>query len=88
LTNIARHAQVDILTVRLWADEELLEVQIEDTGVGFDLDTVLAGKTSSGLTGMRERVELLDGTFMIRSQPGQGTCLAVTMPLEHAVLTM
>jgi signal transduction histidine kinase len=88
LTNIARHAQVDILTVRLWADEELLEVQIEDTGIGFDLDTVLAGKTSSGLTGMRERVELLDGTFMIRSQPGQGTCLAVTMPLEHAILTV
>jgi signal transduction histidine kinase len=88
LTNIARHAQVDILTVRLWADEELLEVQIEDTGIGFDLDAVLAGKTSSGLTGMRERVELLDGTFAIRSQPGQGTCLAVTMPLEHAVLTV
>lgn len=88
LTNIARHAQVDILTVRLWADEEVLEVQIEDTGIGFDQDRILAGKTSSGLTGMRERVELLGGTFAIRSQPGQGTCLAVIMPLEHAVVAV
>ncbi|MFP4438693.1 MAG: GAF domain-containing protein [Chloroflexaceae bacterium] len=88
LTNIARHAQVDILTVRLWADEEVLEVQIEDTGIGFDQDRVLAGKTSNGLTGMRERVELLGGTFAIRSQPGQGTCLTVTMPLEHVVVAV
>jgi signal transduction histidine kinase len=53
LTNVARHAQVPSVIVRLWSDPNMLGVQIEDYGIGFDPKT--ASAASSGLTGMRER---------------------------------
>ena len=52
---------------------------IEDDGRGFDpVDSSSAGL---GLLGMRERVELLDGTFQIEAVPRAGTTLIVELPL-------
>jgi signal transduction histidine kinase len=81
LTNVARHAGVGGVTVRVWATTELLSVQVEDRGRGFDLETVLAASRSSGLAGMRERVVLLDGQLTIDSQPGDGTKITAEIPL-------
>jgi PAS domain S-box-containing protein len=84
LTNVARHAEVDEVTVRLWSDPNTLGVQIEDHGVGFDPEAALARKTSSGLAGMQERVFLLGGELTIESAPGEGTCFVVELPLRQA----
>ncbi len=81
LTNVARYAQVNEVTVRLWGDAEALGLQIEDAGIGFDPDVAFASNTSSGLAGMQERVLLLGGEMTIESAPGQGTCIAVDVPL-------
>jgi signal transduction histidine kinase len=81
LTNVARHARVSEVTVRVWAGEVTLGVQIEDRGAGFNLDTALAAHTSTGLTGMRERVSLLGGRLTVESTPGQGTCVTAEFPL-------
>jgi len=83
LTNVARYARVNALTVRLWADQQTLGVQIEDQGVGFDYETVLSSNTSSGLAGMQERILLLGGQFSVRSAPGAGTRLIVNVPLHE-----
>lgn len=85
LTNVARYAGVDDVTVRLWSDQHSLGVQIEDEGAGFDTEAALAKNTSSGLAGMHERVLLLNGEFSIESSPGSGTCVIVEMPLTFAV---
>ncbi len=82
LTNVARHANVDNVTVRLWADEETMEVQIEDLGSGFDPNAVLSGGTSGGLSGMYERVALLGGRLTIESRPGAGTRVTADIPLS------
>ncbi len=82
LTNVARYARVNELTVRIWANQQTLGVQIDDQGVGFDYETVLSSNTSSGLAGMRERVLLLGGQFRVRSAPGAGTCLIINVPLH------
>jgi PAS domain S-box-containing protein len=81
LTNVARHAMVPFVEVRLWANHEVLGVQIEDHGKGFDPEAALASYTSSGLSGMRERTSLLGGDLVIESAPGQGSCLTVEFPL-------
>jgi len=81
LTNVARHAGVSKVTVRLWADEEALNVQIEDQGAGFDREAALATGTSSGLSGMHERVALLGGRLTIETAPGTGTRLTAELPL-------
>ena len=80
LTNVARHAGVDRATVRVWATPDLLSVQIEDRGRGFDAEAVLAASRSNGLTGMRERVKLLDGQLTIDSRPGGPTQITAEIP--------
>ncbi len=82
LTNVARHARVQEVEVRLWADEAQLQVQVEDNGQGFDLDEVLSQAGSNGLSGMRERVMLLGGELTIDSRPGAGTSLVAELPLQ------
>jgi signal transduction histidine kinase len=79
LTNVARHAGVREAAVRLWCAGELLGVQVEDQGCGFD-PAARAGRASTGLSGMRERVALLAGRFSLESAPGGGTCVWAEFP--------
>jgi PAS domain S-box-containing protein len=81
LTNVARYADVDEVTVRLWADLDTLGLQVQDTGTGFDVDAALDKPISSGLPGMQERVSLLDGHLTIDSTPESGTIITVEFPL-------
>jgi PAS domain S-box-containing protein len=81
LTNVARHADVDKVTVRLWAEQDSLNVQIEDRGAGFDPERALVAEESSGLVGMHERAVLLGGELTIESTPGTGTRLVAELPL-------
>jgi len=81
LTNVARHAKTTEATVRLWSDGDILGVQVEDYGIGFDMQEVTGAANSSGLKGMRERVELLSGQFSIEALPGSGTKLTAEMPI-------
>jgi signal transduction histidine kinase len=82
LTNVARYAAVQEATVRLWVEEGMLWVQVEDEGVGFDPETTLAAPRSSGLVGMRERATLLGGRLAVESAPGRGTRVTAELPLR------
>ncbi len=84
LTNVARHAGVSEVTTRLWADRDTLGVQIEDRGVGFDVESALTKGASSGLPGMQERVALLGGQLTIDSAPGTGTRVTAEFPLGES----
>jgi PAS domain S-box-containing protein len=82
LNNVARHANVDVVRVRVWADEDHVGVQIEDAGVGFDPDaSARHDRTSTGLRGMRERAELLDGHLTVDSAPGRGCRVTCELPI-------
>jgi signal transduction histidine kinase len=84
LTNIARHARATAVTVLLeWRGDTIRGV-IEDDGIGFDpLQPEGAGKL--GVFGMRERVQLLQGSFRIESAPEQGTMVVFAMPAKVEV---
>jgi PAS domain S-box-containing protein len=81
LTNVARHAGVREVTVRLWIDDDTLSVMIVDGGRGFDPQRINT-RASSGLAGMQERAALLGGEMTIESAVGEGTRLTVTLPLQ------
>jgi PAS domain S-box-containing protein len=83
LTNVARHAGVDALSVIIRAQKEAIYLTIRDNGVGFDSTKLPSGHTSSGLLGMHERVGLLGGKLRIASQPGMGTTITATIPLTY-----
>ncbi len=84
LTNIARHANVDEATVRLSTHQRTLVIEIEDRGKGFDEESVLSTRETSGLAGMRERAVLLDGSFTIESEPGAGTRLTAELSIADS----
>jgi two-component system, NarL family, sensor kinase len=84
LTNVLKHAGVDRAHVAVHRSGELLELRVIDRGLGFDTPAVLAGgglTTTSGLRGMRDRIELFGGRLKITSEPGQGTLVAASIPL-------
>jgi len=80
LTNVARHAGVPLVTVRVWRDGDSLSVQIADAGKGFDVAAAVAAGKSSGLSGMRERAAALGGKMDIDSSK-DGTRLTAELPL-------
>jgi PAS domain S-box-containing protein len=81
LTNVMRHAVNKQVIVNVWADEQSLNMQMRDFGVGFDPAVVHSKGVSSGLSGMRERTRLLGGEMVIESTPGKGTILTVRLLL-------
>lgn len=82
LTNVARYAGVGNTSVHVWASDDLLTVQVEDRGCGFDPETAIAAGRSNGLAGMRERAELLGGSLTIDSSPCAGANLTANLPLK------
>lgn len=87
LTNVARHAGVDKVTVHVWFNRKIKElcIQVEDQGSGFDYQAAIDDGRASGLIGMQERVVLLGGRLEINSAPGRGTALEATLPLEERI---
>ena len=76
LTNVAKYARASEASVRLSVECDRLRVQVRDDGVG-GADPA----TGSGLRGLRDRVDALDGRLEVRSPPGEGTTLTVELPL-------
>ena len=84
LTNAARHAGVGKISVKVWATQDLLSVQIEDGGRGFNLEAVQANPRSIGLIGMQERVKLMDGELTIHTRQDGGTQITAALPLRRS----
>lgn len=83
LTNIARHAQAQQAWVEMAQHDEQLSIEIRDDGIGFAPAAVAARPGHYGLIGVRERAHLVGGHVSIRSAPGRGTCLQVSLPLQR-----
>lgn len=79
LTNVDKHAQASEVTVAAHVDDTNLYLSIGDDGVGG----ADAGN-GSGLIGLKDRVEAVSGQFKVVSRPGNGTSLAVTIPVDGA----
>jgi signal transduction histidine kinase len=84
LTNCAKHARAKSVLVSVNGKDLLVEVVVQDDGTGFDSKS----RTHSGLglMGIAERVQELAGTLDIAAQPGKGTTLRVTIPVEHGAI--
>ena len=85
LINVIKHAQASMVEVELRYDPETVFLRIYDDGRGFKLQpTVQSERPSWGLLGMRERTSLLNGSFDLRTAPGEGTEIYVTIPYQKA----
>jgi signal transduction histidine kinase len=79
LTNVAKYARASEASVHVSVDDGHLRLQVRDDGVGG-----ADPSTGSGLRGLRDRVDALDGHLELDSPPGGGTTVTVELPLDHA----
>ncbi|SDI50275.1 Histidine kinase-, DNA gyrase B-, and HSP90-like ATPase [Paraburkholderia steynii] len=85
LTNVARHAAANEVTITLERTPDACLLEVCDNGQGFDV--LATRKRSFGLAGMEERVQMLGGQINIISSPGAGTTIIVRLPDRPAVPT-
>jgi signal transduction histidine kinase len=86
LANVRVHAQAGSAVVTLSFLGQEVAMDIYDDGIGFDPASVTAGPDGSGygLTSLRDRVAALHGQLDIESAPGEGTVVAIRLPLGQA----
>jgi two-component system sensor histidine kinase DegS len=78
LGNTARHSQATMVKVQVDLGNDLLRISVDDNGKGFDPETV-SESTNLGLKLIRERAEMLGGTFEIDSAPGSGARISFSV---------
>ncbi|MFG2654142.1 sensor histidine kinase [Streptomyces sp. NPDC048425] len=81
LANTVRHAGARRAEITLSFMDTAVALDIVDDGRGFDPASAPSGDGGFGLPAMRSRAESLGGTFTVESAPGQGTAVAITLPL-------
>lgn len=80
LTNAIKHAEASVIRISLESETDRLHFRFRDDGIGMPVDTY-SKPGHFGIQGMHERVELINGTMEIRSTPGSGTEILVSLPL-------
>ncbi|MFA5867691.1 MAG: MEDS domain-containing protein [Actinomycetota bacterium] len=85
LNNAAKHSRASRVTISLTRNKDRLVLKISDNGCGFDTQETYKNEDGSkglGLKSMRERAELSGGKFSVRSQPGDGTTIEASWPIQ------
>jgi signal transduction histidine kinase len=86
LTNVAKHAAADSVSVELQFNQNCLKLTVKDDGQGFNTDRILhpggEQRKAWGLLGIQERVAIVGGVCFIISEPGQGTTIHVSVPVS------
>jgi len=85
LNNIAKHSRADLVHITLTQTEKNIELNINDNGMGFDMENVFAEKKPTdglGIASMKDRADLSGGVFTISSIPGTGTIVQASWPVK------
>ena len=86
LTNVSRHAQASRVEVSIRKWPGCVCMKIKDDGKSFNVERALRANRGKrlGLLGMRERLEMVGGKFVVESSPGKGTTVQAQIPLGKA----
>lgn len=87
--NARKHARAQRITLRVYREDNFVISEVEDNGVGFDVQAVTVRydeRGSLGMINMRERAQLVEGVLDITSQPGAGTRITVAVPAKARVV--
>ncbi|HUA71419.1 MAG TPA: GAF domain-containing protein [Solirubrobacteraceae bacterium] len=82
LNNAVKHGDAHRAHVEVVEDDSTVRLTVRDDGRGFD---PAAQTDGFGLLGMRERIELLQGTLEVTSSPGKGTTIIATFPAGYGI---
>jgi signal transduction histidine kinase/ligand-binding sensor domain-containing protein len=82
INNVIKHSKAREVIVELKREADTLRLTVQDDGVGFD-PAAAERMTGSGLSGMAERARLIGGVLSVKSVPGKGCRLSVTVALSQ-----
>jgi len=82
LQNVQKHADATTVLVRLLGTGRGVGLCVHDDGRGIEGGDLAARRKGLGLTSMAERVRMLNGTFRVRTKPGDGMEIHAWVPLE------
>ena len=85
LHNAVEHSGTSKIEVRLWEHSNEVHLTVKDSGQGFDLSAIQGA--GLGLTSMRERARLVNGSIDIDSRPKGGTTIHVSVPFDSEVVS-
>jgi len=80
LTNVTRHANASKVIIKLYEKNSILALEVTDNGKGI-WETEKNNIQSLGITGMKERAYMINGTFLIKNRKEGGTTVRLTVPL-------
>jgi PAS domain S-box-containing protein len=83
LFNIVKHANTDRAVVQAHSRDGVIHIHVSDPGKGFDVNqsrTIRDGTGGFGLFSVEERIRFLGGTFYVKSAPGEGTLIDISVP--------
>jgi len=83
LQNAVKYSGVKVFRVNLCGTPDGMELTVSDDGIGFDEHDWFS-RQGLGLISMRERLQMVDGAFDIRTHPGGGTTISARVPLREA----
>lgn len=84
ITNIARHSKAENVTVIIKQEKpDLLTINIDDDGIGFNVEKSIMNTGSLGLTGMKERASIINAELQINSSHSTGTEIILKIPLNN-----
>ncbi len=85
--NAVLHGHPNQVEVKVEFTPRQLRIQVVDDGAGFDPGALVANSgTHYGILGMRERIEQLGGSLLLRSAPGEGTAVEMTLKRTSALV--
>ena len=84
LTNAIKHSRASIVDISVLKTEASAALEVSDNGISFDVTRIASNEWQDclGLTGMRERVEMVGGRFAVVSTPGIGTIVRAEIPFH------
>ncbi len=85
LVNVIKHAKAHKVEVAIQRVNDKIQISISDDGIGFDIqeaETSIERSGGFGLFNIRERIDYIDGSFEIHSQPGSGSRFILTAPIK------
>jgi PAS domain S-box-containing protein len=85
LNNVAKYAKATVVNIVIGNDEKVVDLLIEDDGIGFKTNEK---RTGVGITNIYNRVESFNGTVQIDSSPGKGCRLMAGIPLQQPLTSL
>lgn len=82
LINVEKHSKASNVNLKIQKIKDHIHMEIKDNGRSFDVEKMLFSKKGKGIgiLGMRERIEMVEGTFYIESVLGKGTVIRTSIP--------